>query len=461
MCLLYKKGTPKEPSNFRLITLEPVYAKVFRSLIRNRMYSFLAINSYIETNIQKGFWTAISGTIEHTGTLMYMINHARCYQCNLVITLLNLKNAFGELDHNLITSVLHYHHVSDHIPSLIGSFYTNYTISVGTNDFIATPKNFEKGVLLEDSLSPLISNMCFNTLIRNIENEKIKLMGYKYTNALTPHHWFQFANDTALATATKEDRQTLLNVFSKWCQWANFLICISKCKYFGIKKNRKQSSQFKLYLKVNDEIIPAVKLNDSFVYLGKEFSFDMSNKNMKNDLVRLSDYLEKILSLHPKHKINIATKFVYSKLRWDPTIYDLPETWIAENLDNKVNCYIRKWLSIPVSDNVNQLCLNVKNLGIGLQLPSDIYRYNQITVRNILKYSKNQSMREPFEITVMKNIRNGSIVKHSANAKVAKSTLDNEIQNEIITSITNLKYTTFITTTKCCGNYDQKLEFTY
>ena len=125
-CLpIYKKGTPKEPSNFRPITLEPVCAKVFTSLIRNRMYSSLVNNSYIETNIQKGFWTGISGTIEHTETLTYMINHARRYQRNLVITLLDLKNAFDELDHNLITSVLHYHHVPDHIRSLIGSFYTN------------------------------------------------------------------------------------------------------------------------------------------------------------------------------------------------------------------------------------------------------------------------------------------------------------------------------------------------
>ena len=48
-------------------------------------------------------------------------------------------------------------------------------------------------------------------------------------------------------------------------------------------------------------------------------------------------------------------------------------------------------------------------------------------------------MRELFEITGMKNIRNDSIAKRSANAKVAKSTLDNEIQNEIITSTTKLK----------------------
>ena len=64
---------------------------------------------------------------------------------------------------------------------------------------------------------------------------------------------------------------------------------------------------------------------------------------------------------------------------------------------------------------------------------------NQITLRNILKSSGNQSMRELFEITRMKNIRNDSIVKRSANAKVAKATLDSEIQNEIITSMTKLK----------------------
>ena len=64
-------------------------------------------------------------------------------------------------------------------------------------------------------------------------------------------------------------------------------------------------------------MIPAVKLDDSFVYLGKEFCYNMSYENAKCGLVnRLSDYLEKIdiLSLHPKRKINILTKFVYSKL---------------------------------------------------------------------------------------------------------------------------------------------------
>ena len=211
----------------------------------------------------------------------------------------------------------------------------------------------------------IIFNMCFNTLIRTIEKEKIKLLGYNYTKSLSPHDSFQFADDTALATATQEDSQASLNVFAEWCQWANLKICIDKCRCFDIKKNGKQSIQFRSYLKVNNEMIPAVKLNDSFVYLQKKFCYNMSCESVNCDLVkRLSNYLEKIdiLYLHSKHKINILTKFVYSKLRWDITIYHFLETWTVQNLDNKANRNIRKWLSIPISGTLTTFVLKLNNL---------------------------------------------------------------------------------------------------
>ena len=56
---------------------------------------------------------------------------------------------------------------------------------------------------------------------------------------------------------------------------------------------------------MNNKMIPAVKLNDSFVYRGKEFCNNISCENAKCDLVkRISDYLEKTgnFSLHPKCK---------------------------------------------------------------------------------------------------------------------------------------------------------------
>ena len=68
------------------------------------------------------FSEKVSGCIEHTKTLTYVINHARKNQRNLVITL-DLKNAFGEVDYELVIYALKFYHASDHIIQLMQSFY--------------------------------------------------------------------------------------------------------------------------------------------------------------------------------------------------------------------------------------------------------------------------------------------------------------------------------------------------
>jgi hypothetical protein len=65
--------------------------------------------------------------------MAYMINQARIGQRSFVITLLDLKNAFGEVHHmNLIQSVLGYHHTPQHIQFMIKSLYTNFKTSIVT-----------------------------------------------------------------------------------------------------------------------------------------------------------------------------------------------------------------------------------------------------------------------------------------------------------------------------------------
>jgi hypothetical protein len=63
------------------------------------MYSFLTGNKFIEHNIQKGFSPYLSGTVEHTAQMANIINKARIKQRSLVITLLDIKKAFGEVHH--------------------------------------------------------------------------------------------------------------------------------------------------------------------------------------------------------------------------------------------------------------------------------------------------------------------------------------------------------------------------
>ena len=96
--------------------------------------------------------------------MSHLINHARQKQRSLVVTLIDLKNAFGEVHHELICAVLRFHHIPRSIEKFILHLYDGFHISVAANGFLTDPIPVQRGVLQGDCLSPLIFNMCVSTL---------------------------------------------------------------------------------------------------------------------------------------------------------------------------------------------------------------------------------------------------------------------------------------------------------
>ena len=133
--LVHKKGDTDDSANFRPITLDSVPLKFFTSCLRNSLYQFHLENNYVESKIQKGFSPMISGTLEHTSQMANAINKARNKQRSLIITLLDLKNAFGEVHHILIFEVLMYHNIPNYIRNLIRNLYTDFRTSIITSLF--------------------------------------------------------------------------------------------------------------------------------------------------------------------------------------------------------------------------------------------------------------------------------------------------------------------------------------
>jgi len=148
--LVHKKGATDDPSNFRPITLESVPLKIFTSCLRNSIFKFLTENNFIETAIQKGFYPKISGTLEHTAQMGHVINQARVKQRSLVVTLLDLKNAFGEVHHKLIQDFLSYNHIPEHIKCLVRNLYTDVKTSIITQHFNTPLITVGHGVLQSD-----------------------------------------------------------------------------------------------------------------------------------------------------------------------------------------------------------------------------------------------------------------------------------------------------------------------
>ena len=240
--LIYKKGFSMELPNFHPIRLQPVFAKIYSLLMRNRIHNFFFENfSQISSlNFFSGTYRKVSGEQyqgqKNTKLLTHIIKHAKNKQRQIIVTLLDPKNACGEVDHILL-KVLVYHHSSDIIKLLISDYYKSYTITISTNTYITDPLIVGKWVFQGGCLSLLLFNMIINTLIKTIDDERICRMEYNFCNSLTPRNWFQFVDDSVLVMSIEQDNQLLLNLFTKWCNWAILTARVDKFKIFGIRKN--------------------------------------------------------------------------------------------------------------------------------------------------------------------------------------------------------------------------------
>ncbi len=130
------------------------------------------------------------------------------------------------------------------------------------------------------------------------------------------------------------------------------VIRVEKCSTFGIKKALTKSVQYLPKLLIKNDLIPTVKIGESFEYLGRFFDFDMSNQEHKSKLISLIDELMSDIDLkplHPKNKVLLYSRYVLSKIFWHFTVATISRTWVTENVDSLINKYIRKWLEVPIS----------------------------------------------------------------------------------------------------------------
>ena len=179
-----------------------------------------------------------------------------------------------------------------------------------------------RGVLQGDCLSPLLFNLCFNTFFQHIKADQYCQNGFFNLNtengnlfSLNPLHWFQCADHAAVVTGQETVNQTLLNRFTLWCQWADINIRVDKCVKFGIKKASSKSVQYQPKLLINNQVIPFVKNDDTFRYLGRHFDFEMINSMHKAELSKTVNetlaYID-LHSLHPKNKILLYSRHLKS-----------------------------------------------------------------------------------------------------------------------------------------------------
>ena len=159
-----------------------------------------------------------------------MMKDAKKHHRGYIAVPLDLRNAFGEIHHNLIRSSLRYHHVPEAFIQVFNSIYSDFGVTISSRGQLTDTILVMRGVLQGDPCSPLLFNLCFNSLMRLLEAPGNNHVGYFWGKR---HHqqcsWLQYADDALIIANSLPTAQCLVRLFEAWCDWAKMDIRLEKC----------------------------------------------------------------------------------------------------------------------------------------------------------------------------------------------------------------------------------------
>ena len=165
-------------------------------------------SGYIDPSIQKGGIPGVSGCLEHTALLSQLIREAKSEKKNLVITWLDIANAYGSIPHDVIQRALVEAHIPEDTRHLIESYYSDVKIRFSTKNYTTEWQRVEKGIITGCTLSVILFALTMSWLV---ESAKHTTKGPKTSSGQRQTNSRLFMDDITGATETVPQHRYLLS----------------------------------------------------------------------------------------------------------------------------------------------------------------------------------------------------------------------------------------------------------
>ena len=349
----------KDIDKFRTISLLNVEGKLFFALKADRLTKYVMANQYIDSSIQKGGIPGVSGCMENTAILSQLIREAKEGKKDLVVTWLDIANAYGTIPHSLIMQTLKRAHVPEDVCALIESYYADVKIRFTTKDFTTDWQKVEMGIITGCTLSVILFALTM-TLI--VASAKKTTKGPKSESGQRQENCRLFMDDIATTTENLVQTKYLLESLAEKLEWAGLAVRADKCRSLVMIKG--EVSEKRPMINGN----PIVSVTDAPVkYLGKVYNKTLTDREQAEEtLAELKRSLEKLerCQVPGRYKAWMVEHMVLPRLMWPMTIYQIPATRVKE-MQGKITAKLKKWLGLPRTLSVECLYSNSGKL----QLP--------------------------------------------------------------------------------------------
>ena len=223
---LFKKGNSELASNYRPISLLPLFSKVFERIMYNKVYTFLTANNIIYP-LQFGFQKdrAIDHALIGMTEMIRLTLENKRFGCGIFV---DLQKAFDTVNHNILIAKLEHYGVRGNVLQWFKSYLYDRDQYVSINGTSSTPLRVTSGVPQGSVLGPLL----FLIFINDMPNASKKLKFYLFADDTSIYYESETLNEM-ITRVNKE-----LKLVKKWLNANKLLLNIDKTNllYFTLPK---------------------------------------------------------------------------------------------------------------------------------------------------------------------------------------------------------------------------------
>jgi hypothetical protein len=272
--LLHKKGDKDDVSNWRPISMSNTIAKVYSSVLVERLANWATRNQRISES-QKGFMP-IDGCAEHNFVLQSIIADSRRNRQQCCIAWLDLTNAFGSVPHSTIFKSLEWAGLNDEAIQVVSRLYNNNTTIIRSSIGPTPSITINAGVKQGCPLSPIIFNLAIEPILRAVSRPNV---GYQLCNQKIDS--LAYADDLALIAKTPAELQQLMNITGRIAAWTGLQFNARKCATLHIDGRRKEEIHTSFEIQEGNPVILAE--GDMYEHLGVPTGYHVSHTTNSDD----------------------------------------------------------------------------------------------------------------------------------------------------------------------------------
>ena len=369
------------------------------------------LSNKFTSHTQKGF-KVTPGCLEHSFAMYEALLDAKQNQRQIIVTWLDLCNAYGSVKHNLVQFALHWYHVPKPLCSLILRYYDKLSARLQTKSWSSPTFHFDIGLFQGCVLSCILFSCVFQLLLDLLKPLSIH-RGYQFKDSTIVLHEQAFADDLSIVSSSPKLNQATINVVVTFLLWACLRAKPPKCVCMGMKKfdprwvhkidytrhNTNVYTPFdpeltiageKIRFIVNVAADPNSLQSDHPKELGRFISVDINEEKVKQEIRRrmFSDMdLIETCGVNGLCKLFLYQHFVISRLSWVFLVHDLSLSF-ANELDHKIVARLKRWAGLYRSADVGALFRQREHLGLQLTSVSCHYQHMQVVKSCLLMTSQ-------------------------------------------------------------------------